>query len=128
MPYDLRKSPQKNAYWVVNRESGKKYSRLPIPLSRAEAQRRALYAVDSGYVLSRNRSRTRRFSAGESCGTLYKGSYRQNRSLSGGGRKKTRKSVFRSRRSRSRSKKTVLSKSVIPRYLKRYTEYVANEE
>jgi hypothetical protein len=122
MPYDLRKSPQKNAYWVVNRESGKKYSRLPIPLSRAQAQRRALYAVDNGYILDRSRSRRSKLSGGASCGYSYGSSYR--RQLSGGG-KKTRKSVFRPRKSRSRTKKI---KSVAPRYLKRYTEYLSSEE
>jgi hypothetical protein len=57
MPYNLRKARGKNLYWVVNAESGKKYSKSPIPRSRAEGQRRALYAVENGYVLDRSRSR-----------------------------------------------------------------------
>ena len=56
MPYHLRKSPKKNLYWVVNAESGKKYSRKPIPKERAERQRRAIYASENGYVLDRSKS------------------------------------------------------------------------
>jgi len=59
MPYKLRKAPKKDLYWVVNNESGKKHSRLPIPKSRAEAQRRAILASENGYVLNRSRSRHR---------------------------------------------------------------------
>jgi len=58
MPYHLRKAPRKNLYWVVNADSGKKYSKNPLPKERAEAQRRAIYASENGYVL-RNRSRSR---------------------------------------------------------------------
>ena len=58
MPYHLRKAPRKNLFWVVNAESGKKYSSNPLPRERAEAQRRAIYASENGYVL-RNRSRSR---------------------------------------------------------------------
>jgi hypothetical protein len=43
-------------YWVVNADSGRKYSKLPIPKERAEAQRRAIYASENGYIL-RNRSK-----------------------------------------------------------------------
>lgn len=56
--FRLRKSPRKDLYWVVG-EDGRKYSRLPIPKSRAEAQRRAIYATLNGYVLDRTRSRSR---------------------------------------------------------------------
>jgi hypothetical protein len=55
MPYHLRKSPKKNLYWVVNAESGRKYSKLPIPKERAEAQRRAIYASENGYILNKSR-------------------------------------------------------------------------
>ena len=55
MPYMLRKSPKKNLYWVVD-VKGRKFSRLPIPKSRAEAQRRAIYASRRE---SRSRSRRR---------------------------------------------------------------------
>jgi hypothetical protein len=58
MPYHLRKAPRKNLFWVVNADSGKKYSFNPLPKERAEAQRRAIYASENGYVL-RNRSRSR---------------------------------------------------------------------
>jgi len=49
MPYKLRKSPGKNLYWVVSTETGRKHSILPLPLKRAEAQMKALYARESGY-------------------------------------------------------------------------------
>lgn len=51
MPYKLRKAPKKELYWVVNKETGKKHSKEPLPRKRAEAQMRALYAVESGYTL-----------------------------------------------------------------------------
>jgi hypothetical protein len=44
MPYKLRKAPKKDLYWVVNKESGEKYSKDPLPKERAKAQMRALYA------------------------------------------------------------------------------------
>jgi SLT domain-containing protein len=59
MPYTLRKAPRKELYWVVG-ENGKKHSILPLPKARAEAQRRALYAAENGYVLNRSRSRKRK--------------------------------------------------------------------
>lgn len=60
MPYSLRKAPRKELYWVVG-ENGKKHSILPLPKARAEAQRRALYAAENGYVLnSKSRSRKRK--------------------------------------------------------------------
>jgi hypothetical protein len=55
MPYKLRKAPGKDLYWVVNKENGRKYSKSPLPLKRAEAQRRAIYASENGYVM-RNKS------------------------------------------------------------------------
>jgi hypothetical protein len=57
MPYTLKKSPKKNLYWVVNAETGRKYSRKPIPKERAERQRRAIYASENGYELSRSRTK-----------------------------------------------------------------------
>jgi len=47
MPYKLRKAPKKDLYWVVNKESGKKYSKEALPKGRAEAQMRALYANET---------------------------------------------------------------------------------
>lgn len=44
MPWKLRKAPKKDLYWVINKETGKKYSKEPLPKERAEAQMRALYA------------------------------------------------------------------------------------
>ena len=46
MPYKLRKAPSRDLYWVVNKETGKKHSRDPLPRDRAEAQMRALYAAE----------------------------------------------------------------------------------
>ena len=66
MPYGLRKSPNKNLYWVYNKETGKKFSKKPIPRERAEAQRRAIYASENGYELNRSRSRSLRRSIGNS--------------------------------------------------------------
>jgi hypothetical protein len=42
MPYVLRKAPNRNLYWVVTKETGKKHSRLPISLDKAKAQQRIL--------------------------------------------------------------------------------------
>jgi ankyrin repeat protein len=60
MPYGIRKSPNKNLYWVYNKETGKKFSKKPIPRERAEAQRRAIYANENGYKLNRSKSRSLR--------------------------------------------------------------------
>lgn len=46
MPYKLRKAPKRNLYWVVGADGSKK-SKDPIPLERAKAQMRALYAAES---------------------------------------------------------------------------------
>ena len=48
-PFKLRKSRGKDLYWVVD-VNGKKYSKEPIPLERAKAQMRALYANEGGAV------------------------------------------------------------------------------
>lgn len=55
MPYKLRKAPNQNKYWVVG-EDGRKYSRLPIPLERAKAQKRLLTAVEYGWKPTRRPS------------------------------------------------------------------------
>ena len=60
MPFGIRKSPNKNLYLVYNKETGKKFSKKPIPRERAEAQRRAIYASENGYKLNRSRSRSLR--------------------------------------------------------------------
>jgi hypothetical protein len=57
MPYGIRKSPGRNLYWVYNKNTGKKYSKSPIPRARAEAQRRAIYASENGYSLNTKRYR-----------------------------------------------------------------------
>lgn len=44
MPYKLRKAPNRDLYWVVNKETGEKYSKEPLPKERAMAQMKALYA------------------------------------------------------------------------------------
>lgn len=43
MPYKLRKARGRDLYWVVT-EDGSKKSKEPLPLERAKAQMRALYA------------------------------------------------------------------------------------
>lgn len=49
MPYKLRKAPRRELYWVITKATGKKHSIEPLPLKRAEAQMRSLYARESGY-------------------------------------------------------------------------------
>lgn len=44
MRFTLRKAPKKNAYWVVD-ETGKHYSKDPLPKERAREQQKALYAA-----------------------------------------------------------------------------------
>jgi len=56
MPYRLRKAPNQSKYWVVTKETGKRHSYSPLPLERAKAQMRALYASENGYVRSRSKS------------------------------------------------------------------------
>ena len=53
MPYKLRKAPNRDRFWVVSKESGMKHSEDPLPRARAEAQMRALYAAEGGYVMGR---------------------------------------------------------------------------
>jgi len=43
MPYKLRKAPKRDLFWVVG-EDGSHKSKDPLPLERAKAQMRALYA------------------------------------------------------------------------------------
>lgn len=52
MPYTLRKAPNRDLYWVVNKENGKKHSKDPLPKERAMAQMRALYAAEGGYTMT----------------------------------------------------------------------------
>lgn len=54
MPYVLRKAPRREAYWVVNQDTGKKHSIDPLPRKKAEAQMRLLYAVEGGYPLRKS--------------------------------------------------------------------------
>jgi len=49
--YKLRKAPKRDLFWVVNKETGKKHSKEPLPKERAQAQMRALYAAESGAVM-----------------------------------------------------------------------------
>ena len=48
MPYKLRKAPKKELYWVITIETGKKHSKLPIPLDKAKAQMRILETTLQG--------------------------------------------------------------------------------
>jgi hypothetical protein len=45
MPFALRKAPNQTRYWVVNKDTGKKYSKQPIPKERATKQMRLLYRI-----------------------------------------------------------------------------------
>jgi len=59
MPYRLRKAPKRDAYWVVD-DSGKHYSKDPLPKERAREQQKALYASEArgkGQFVSRIRNR-----------------------------------------------------------------------
>ena len=66
MPYRLQasRSRGRKGYFVVSTRTGKRHSLSPLPRSRAEAQMRALYAVENGYILNRP-SRRRRMRGGE---------------------------------------------------------------
>lgn len=50
MPYKLRKAPKQkwgdDAYWVINKESGRHMSKDPLTKEKAKAQMRALYAAE----------------------------------------------------------------------------------
>lgn len=60
MPFKLRKAPKREAYWVVD-DTGKKYSKDPLPKERARDQQKALYAAEErkgkGLTMSRFRNR-----------------------------------------------------------------------
>lgn len=45
MPYKLRKAPNRDLYWVVTIETGKKHSKQPISMEKAKAQMRILESV-----------------------------------------------------------------------------------
>ena len=49
MPYALRKKPNENLYWVINKETGRKLSTEALPLKRAQNQMKAVYASESDY-------------------------------------------------------------------------------
>lgn len=93
MPYKLRKSP-KNGYWVVNKETGKKYSKSPLPLARAQAQMRALYAVENGYVLNRSKSKSKKSKSmrGGYVEDIQESNQNESVILGGGAKSKRRKS------------------------------------
>jgi hypothetical protein len=46
MPYFLRKKPLHELYWVVNKETGKKYSYEPLDKETAVKQMKALYTKE----------------------------------------------------------------------------------
>ena len=54
MPYKLRKAPNRNLYWVVTSETGKKHSKEPIALEKAKAQMRILEKALVGGTIPRN--------------------------------------------------------------------------
>ena len=48
MPYKIRKAPGRDLYWVVNAETGKKYSKDPIPKEKAKSQLKLLRQLKGG--------------------------------------------------------------------------------
>ena len=48
MPYELKKVG--TGYKVKNKETGKEYSKKPIPKARAEAQMKLLYGIEHGMI------------------------------------------------------------------------------
>jgi len=42
MPYAIQKKGNSNKFWVKNKTTGRKFSKKPLPLSRAKAQLAAL--------------------------------------------------------------------------------------
>jgi hypothetical protein len=101
MPYSLRKSPKKDAYWVVNTQTGKKHSINPLPYSRARAQMAALYAVENGYILDRSKRRSRKYS---------KPRKTKSRRVRGGEDQQTETVVFEGGKSKSKTPKRWVSK------------------
>lgn len=78
MPYKLRKAPNKNLYWVVNKDSGKKHSIDPIPLDRANKQMRLLRAIDHGFIPSKNyKKKSLQGGLQESSCVFYSGQFSQ---------------------------------------------------
>jgi hypothetical protein len=53
MPYRLEQ--EKGGYVVVSTNTGVRHSKKPIPKSRAEAQMRLLYAIESGNFKPRDK-------------------------------------------------------------------------
>lgn len=39
----LRKAPNKPRYWVVAKDTGRKFSKQPLPMATARLQQKALY-------------------------------------------------------------------------------------
>jgi hypothetical protein len=50
MPYKLRKAPNRELFWVVNTDTGKKHSIQPIPRARAQRQMNLLRGIEHGFV------------------------------------------------------------------------------
>ena len=55
MPYELKKKRGVERYWVITKATGKKHSIEPLPKARAEAQMKALYAAEGGYILGKKK-------------------------------------------------------------------------
>jgi hypothetical protein len=51
MPYAIQKQKNASKYWVKNKDTGRKLSKKPMPLSRAKKQLAAVY------INTRERSR-----------------------------------------------------------------------
>jgi hypothetical protein len=79
MPYALKRSGQR--YYMINEDTGHKFSHLPIPKERALRQMRALYASENGYKLRSRSLKSRPYNS-----RLQKsiGSYKRKSRLLGG--------------------------------------------
>lgn len=65
MPYKLQKARGKDLYYVKNLETGKRYSKKPLPKDVAERQMRALYRAMSDEM------------TGEGIGDFFRGAYQR---------------------------------------------------
>lgn len=66
MPYKLRKAPNRDLYWVVTIETGKKHSKDPIPIEKAKGQMRILESViEGGSIRAIKAVRRQRYEAEE---------------------------------------------------------------
>jgi len=71
MPYKLRKAPKRDLYWVINKDTKEKHSKEPLPLDRAKAQMKALYASEKSSVEATRSNPLRKGGSSEEMNTLF---------------------------------------------------------